>query len=68
MLAVAVDVFVWVIALAVTLWVYPLAVSFIQKISPGFVPLEYGTTVLLSLLLCAFFVLIHVCIIRRKIR
>ena len=67
-LAVAVDVFVWVIALAVTLWVYPLAVSFIQKISPGFVSLEYGTTVLLSLLLCAFFVLIHVCIIRRKIR
>lgn len=68
MLAVVVDVSVWVVALGITLWGYPTGISFIQKISPGFVSFEFGTAILLSLLLCTFFVLIHIYIIRRKIR
>ena len=67
-LAVGVDFVVWVIGAAVTLVSYPVLTSLMQTISPGFVPSGPWLVILSALGLFALFALIHVWLIRRKIR
>ena len=67
-LAVGVDLLVWLIAAVITLLIYPVLVSLMQTISPGFEPSGPWLVILSSLGLCVAFALIHIWLIRRKIR
>lgn len=67
-LAVGVDLVVWMIGALITMLVYPVLTSLMQTISPGFEPSGPWLVILSSLGFCAFFVLIHIWLIRRKIR
>jgi hypothetical protein len=67
-LAVGVDVVVWLIAAVITIMVYPVLASLMQTISPGFVPSGPWLVILSSLGLFVIFALIHIWLIRRKIR
>lgn len=67
-LAVGVDLVVWLIAAVITLLIYPVLVSLMQTISPGFEPSGPWLVILSSLGLCVAFALIHIWLIRRKIR
>ena len=67
-LAVGVDVFVWAVGAVITVLVYPVISTLMQTISPGFEPSGPGLIILASFGLCLFFALIHIFIIRRKIR
>jgi hypothetical protein len=66
--AVGVDFVVWLLAAAVTILVYPVIVSLMQTISPGFDASGPGLIILSALGLFALFSLIHIWLIRRKIR
>jgi hypothetical protein len=66
--AVGVDFVVWLLAAAVTILVYPVIVSLMQTISPGFDASGPGLIMLSALGLFALFSLIHIWLIRRKIR
>ena len=67
-LAVGVDVVVWLIAAVITIMVYPVLASLMQTISPGFEPSGPWLVILSSLGLFALFAMIHIWLIRRKIR
>lgn len=67
-LAVGVDFVVWVIGAVITLLLYPVLASLMQTISPGFEPSGPGLIILSALGLFALFALIHIWLIRRKIR
>ena len=66
--AVGVDFVVWVLAAVVTVLVYPVAISLMQTISPGFEPSGPGLVILSSFGLFLLFALTHIILIRRKIR
>lgn len=66
--AVGVDFVVWLLAAAVTILVYPVIVSLMQTISPGFDASGPGLIILSAFGLFALFSLIHIWLIRRKIR
>jgi hypothetical protein len=67
-LAVTFDFIVWAIAAVITILVYPVLVSLMQTISPGFEPSGSGLIILSACALFALFSLIHILLIRRKIR
>ena len=67
-LAVCVDVVVWMIGAIIVVLLYPILISLMQTISPGFEPSGLLPVILSSLGLCLFFVLVHIILIRRKIR
>lgn len=67
-LAVGVDFVVWVLGSVITLLVYPVITSLMQTISPGFEPSGPWLVILSASGLFAFFALIHIWLIRRKIR
>lgn len=67
-LAVGVDMVVWVIGSVITMLVYPVLASLMQTISPGFESSGPWLIILSALGLCLFFALIHIWLIRRKIR
>lgn len=67
-MAVTVDVLVWFVACMVTYAVYPVVSRLMAMISPGFEPAGPGLLVLASLALCLVFSLIHIWLIRSKIR
>lgn len=67
-LAVSVDVVVWIVGAVVTLLLYPVLSTLMQTISPEFEPSGPGLVLLASLGLCLFFALIHIWLIRRRIR
>lgn len=67
-LAVGVDFVVWVLGSAITLLVYPVVTSLMQTISPGFEPSGPWLVILSASGLFAVFALIHIWLIRRKIR
>jgi cell division protein FtsX len=67
-MAVTVDVLVWFVACIVTYAVYPVVSRLMATISPGFEPAGPGLLVLASLALCLVFSLIHIWLIRSKIR
>lgn len=68
LLAIFVDILIWGFALVAMSLIYPSMNSLIQLASPNFESMGYGATRLLSVLLCSAFALIHVLLIRRKIR
>ena len=61
-------VLVWFVACIVTYAVYPVVSRLMATISPGFEPAGPGLLVLASLALCLVFSLIHIWLIRSKIR
>ena len=67
-LAVCVDVVVWMIGAIIVVLLYPILISLMQTISPGFEPSGLLPVILSSLGFCLFFVLVHIILIRRKIR
>ena len=67
-LAVGVDFVVWLVGALVTLLMYPLIASLMQTISPGFEPSGPWLVIIAAFVLFFFFALIHIWIIRRKIR
>jgi hypothetical protein len=67
-LAVGVDVAVWVSALIAVVLLYPLMTSLMQTISPDFEPSGLGLVLLSSLGLCLLFAAVHILLIRHKIR
>lgn len=67
-LAVGVDLCVWVVAAVVTLLVYPVVADLMQTISPGFVQSGSALILLSGLGLCLLFVLMHILLVRFKIR
>jgi hypothetical protein len=67
-LAVGVDFVVWLVGALVTLLMYPLIASLMQTISPGFEPSGPWLVIIAAFGLFFFFALIHIWIIRRKIR
>lgn len=67
-LAVGVDLTVWLISAIVTILSYPVLASLMQTISPGFEASGPWLVILSALGFCAFFALIHIWLIRRKIR
>jgi hypothetical protein len=67
-LAVGVDFVVWLVGTLVTLLMYPLIASLMQTISPGFEPSGPWLVIIAAFGLFFFFALIHIWIIRRKIR
>lgn len=66
--AVAVDVIVWIVAVVITLLLYPVITSLMQTVSPDFEPSGPWLIILSSLGMCFLFSLIHIILIRRKIR
>lgn len=66
--AVGVDFVVWVLAAIITILVYPVVVSLMQTISPGFEPSGPGLVILSAFGLFLLFALTHVLLIRYKIR
>ena len=67
-MAVAVDVVVWLVACVVTYCVYPTVSDLMTIISPDFVPDGPGLLIGASALLCLAFSLVHLWLIRSKIR
>jgi hypothetical protein len=67
-LAVGVDFVVWLVGALVTLLMYPLIASLMRTISPGFEPSGPWLVIIAAFGLFFFFALIHIWIIRRKIR
>ena len=67
-MAVVVDVLVWLAACVVTYLTYPIVVRIMATISPGFEPAGPGLLMLSSFVLCLLFSLIHIWLIRSKIR
>lgn len=67
-LAVTVDFIVWAIAAVITILLYPVLESLMQTISPGFEPSGSGLIILSACALFALFSLIHILLIRRKIK
>lgn len=67
-LVVSVDVVVWIVGAVVTLLLYPVLSTLMQTISPEFEPSGLGLVLLASLGLCLFFALVHIWLIRRRIR
>lgn len=67
-LAVGVDFVVWFVGALITLLLYPLISSLMQTISPAFQPSGPILIILSSFGLFLFFAVIHVWLIRRKIR
>lgn len=67
-LAIGVDLFVWIIAAAVTICVYPVLASLMRTISPAFEPSGSGLVILSSIGLCLLFAVTHILLIRYKIR
>lgn len=67
-LAVSMDLIVWIVGAVVTLLLYPVLSTLMQTISPEFEPSGPGLVLLASLGLCLFFTLIHIWLIRRRIR
>jgi hypothetical protein len=67
-LAVGVDVAVWLTALIAVALLNPAMTSVMQTISPGFEPSGSGLVVLSSLGLCLLFAAVHILLIRHKIR
>ena len=67
-LAVGVDVAVWLSAMIAVVLLYPVMTSLMQTISPGFEPSGAGLVVLSSLGLCLLFAAVHILLIRHKIR
>lgn len=66
--AVGMDLVVWFVAAIITLLVYPVVTSLMKTISPGFESSGPWLIILSSLGLAVIFSLIHIIIIRRKIR
>lgn len=67
-LALAVDVAVWVLAFVITIISYPAVTKLMQTISPDFTPDGPGLLILSSLGLCVIFAIVHIALIRSKIR
>ena len=67
-LAVGVDVAVWLSAMIAVVLLYPVMTSLMQTISPGFESSGSGLVVLSSLGLCLLFAAVHILLIRHKIR
>lgn len=67
-LAVGVDLTVWLISAIVTILSYPVLASLMQTISPGFETSGPWLVILSALGLFVFFAVIHIWLIRRKIR
>lgn len=67
-LAVGVDFLVWVIASVITVLTYPILSSLMQAISPDFEPAGPWLIILSAFGLFSFFAIIHIWLIRRKIR
>ena len=67
-MAVVVDVLVWLAACVVTYLTYPIVARIMATISPGFEPAGPGLLMLSSFVLCLLFSLIHIWLIRSKIR
>lgn len=67
-LAVAVDLVVWVLGAVVVLLLYPMISSLMQTVSPGFEPSGPGLLVGASFGLLALFAVIHIVVIRLKVR
>ena len=67
-MAVVVDVVVWLVACVVTYCVYPTVSDLMAIISPDFVPDGPGLLIGASALLCLAFSLVHLWLIRSKIR
>lgn len=66
--AVGVDFVVWVFAAVITVLVYPVVISLMQTISPGFSPSGLGLIILAALGLFFLFAATHILLIRYKIR
>ncbi len=67
-LAVGVDVVVWLTALIAVALLNPAMTSVMQTISPGFEPSGFSLVLLSSLVLCLLFAAVHILLIRHKIR
>lgn len=67
-MAVSVDLAVWLVAFVVTYLSYPIVSNLMTMISPDFQPDGPGLLLLASFVLCLLFSLIHIWIIRSKIR
>lgn len=67
-LAVGVDVAVWLSALIAVAVLNPALTSVMQTISPGFEPSGFSLVLLSGLVLCLLFASVHVLLIRHKIR
>ena len=61
-------VLVWLAACVVTYLTYPIVARIMATISPGFEPAGPGLLMLSSFVLCLLFSLIHIWLIRSKIR
>ena len=67
-LAVGVDFVVWAIAAVITILIYPILITLMQTISPGFDPSGPGLVIMSAFGLFLLFALTHIILIRRKIR
>lgn len=67
-LAVGVDVAVWLSALIAVAVLNPALTSVMQNISPGFEPSGFSLVLLSSLVLCLLFAAVHILLIHHKIR
>ena len=67
-LAVSVDVVVWLLGVVAVILLYPSLTSLMQTVSPDFEPSGLLLGVLSGIGFCLFFVLVHLILIRRKIR
>ena len=67
-MAIVVDVLVWLVACVVTYLTYPIVSRLMTMISPEFIPDGPGLLIASSAILCLVFSLIHLWLIRSKIR
>lgn len=67
-LAVCVDVVVWLVGSIAVVLLYPFLTSLMQTMSPDFEPSGTGLVLLFSLAFCLLFAVIHILLIRHKIR
>lgn len=67
-LAIGVDVVVWLLGVVAVVLLYPSLISLMQTVSPDFEPSGLLLGVLSGIGFCLFFVLVHLILIRRKIR
>ena len=68
LLAISVDIIVWLAGAAITILSYPVISSLMKTVSPNFVTSGNWFVILSALVLSAFFLMIHSILIRRKIR
>lgn len=66
-LATIIDVVVWAVAITITHIIYPFILSLIQAAYQNFYPYSFKGIYVIPSLLCTFFVLVHIRLIRRKI-